>query len=77
MDVLVHILYNFPIILKVNDKKQKVVIAIDQRYYWKEPRIIVHQNHSFWKAGKSSLKLNGNFIENCLWTPDLKFTNVH
>ena len=33
--------------------------------------------HPFWKDGKSSLKLSGYFIENCLWTPDLTFASVH
>ena len=69
-----------PIILQVDDKKQRILIALDHHYFWKEPRITINQSHSFWSNGNNdndiTLKLSGGYVEQCLWTPDLVFLNM-
>ena len=71
------ILYIFP---QVNDKRQRIVIALDHHYSWKEPRITINQGHAFWSNGNDdnniTLKLSGTYVEQCLWTPDLVFINT-
>ena len=71
------ILYIFP---QVNDKRQRIVIALDHHYSWKEPRITINQGHAFWSNGNYdndiTLKLSGKYVEQCLWTPDLVFINT-
>ena len=71
------ILYIFP---QVNDKRQRIVIALDHHYSWKEPRITINQGHAFWSNGNDdndiTLKLSGKYVEQCLWTPDLVFINT-
>ena len=71
------ILYIFP---QVNDKRQRIVIALDHHYSWKEPRITINQSHAFWSNSNDdnniTLKLSGKYVEQCLWTPDLVFINT-
>ena len=71
------ILYIFQ---QVDDKRQRIVIALDHHYSWKEPRLTINQSHSFWSNGNNknhiNLKLNGKYVEQCLWTPDLVFINT-
>ena len=71
------ILYIFP---QGNDKRQRIVIALDHHYSWKEPRITINQGHAFWSNGNDdnniTLKLSGKYVEQCLWTPDLVFINT-
>ena len=53
------------------------MLALDQQYEWADARIVINQNHSYWKSGKDSIKLEGEFVEKCLWTPHLHYINVH
>ena len=61
----------------MDDFHQRIILTLDHQYFWREPRITVNQSHPFWEASRSSLALNGDFVEKCLWTPDMIFTNTH
>ena len=46
-------------------------------YSWKDPRIEVNTSHPYWKGRgnerRKSVRLNGKFVEECLWTPQVQF----
>ena len=63
-------------LLLVKYKKKQIQIALLQAFQWKDPRIRVNKTHPYWKGNTSQVKkirLNGDFVDECLWTPKLKF----
>ena len=46
-------------------------------YLWNDPRIKVNSSHEYWKGHdaeiRKSIRLSGDFVDNCLWTPKLQF----
>ena len=51
---------------------------MDQIYFWKDTRINLTNNHPFWSTNISNvIQLNGDFVEDCLWTPNLEFKNLN
>ena len=46
-------------------------------YTWNDPRIKVNISHPYWKGRRNqtrnSVRLNGDFVDECLWTPKLQF----
>ena len=47
---------------------------------WKDQRLIIDPNHSFWKSENSEsipgAIITERFVEECLWTPQMTFLNV-
>ena len=66
---------------KVDDKNQQIKVTISQVYKWRDPDIHVNTTHPYWK-GKSqglqrrNIRLNSEFVEECLWTPKLQFLST-
>ena len=60
----------------MNEHKQEIVMKLEQLLMWKEPRIVMNESDPFWAIKKSSMALQGKFVEDCLWTPKLYFTGV-
>ena len=48
-----------------------------ETYSWADPRIHVNRTHHYWKGktrqGKRTIRLFGDFMNTCLWTPKLRF----
>ena len=46
-------------------------------YLWKDPRIRINMTHRYWMGWvnekRKSIRLSGDFVEECLWTPKLQF----
>ena len=64
-------------LIQVADKDEKLTLLLDQIYFWKDERINFTNEHPFWSGNKSNvIKLNGDFVENCLWTPKLDFKHL-
>ena len=61
---------------KVDEHKQEIVMKVEDSLLWKEPRITINKNHSYWELKHPTLKLRGKFVEDCLWTPSLYYTGV-
>ena len=51
-------------------------MKIEQLLIWYDPGIIVNSTHPFWSSGKMYLKLDGEFVQNCIWNPDIYFVSV-
>lgn len=50
-------------------------MKLEEALYWKEPRIILNTSHPYWKI-KQPLKLQGQFLEDCLWYPAMYYSGV-
>ena len=46
-------------------------------YFWRENRIQIDENHTFWNSGADHVKLDGKFVDLCLWTPNLQFRDLN
>ena len=61
----------------MDDRKQQIKITLFQMYLWNDPRIKVNISHEYWRGRnnqeRKSIRLNGDFVEDCLWTPKLQF----
>ena len=57
--------------------QQTFTVVLSQIVSWEEERLTINKNNSFWKAHKSNLRLMGKFVEECMWTPQMKFLNVY
>ena len=62
--------------MKVDDWNQKLSISLDQIHFWKDNRIKINEDHSFWSNDDNINKLHKDFVEDCLWTPDLEVKNA-
>ena len=51
-------------------------MKIEQLLIWYDPGIIVNSSDPFWSSGKMYLKLDGKFVQNCIWDPDIYFVSV-
>ena len=48
-------------------------------YGWSDPRISLNKTHPYWKNKdhqRQSIRLNNDFVEECLWTPKLQFFGI-
>ena len=49
-------------------------------YSWKDQRILINETHPYWKGRsnetRKTLRLYGDFVEKCLWTPKLLFLGI-
>ena len=61
---------------KVNERKQEIVMTIEQMLQWKEPRITLNNSHSFWGMKNAVMTIKGKFVEDCLWTPKMYYISV-
>ena len=52
------------------------MITIEQMLQWKEPRIKLNESHSFWMMENPIMALQGKFVEDCLWTPNMYYISV-
>ena len=43
---------------------------------WKEPRITLNESHPFWSMENPIMTLQGKFVQDCLWTPNMYFISV-
>ena len=58
----------------MDDKEQSITINIYQQYHWEDTRILINQSHPYWRENTSSkTRLNGDFVVECIWTPNLHF----
>ena len=60
----------------MNEVKQEISMKIEQLLIWYDPGIVVNSSHPFWNSGKMYLKLDGKFVQNCMWNPDIYFVSV-
>ena len=51
-------------------------MKLEQLLIWYDPGILVNSSHPFWGSGKLYLKLDGEFVVNCMWNPDIYFVSV-
>ena len=54
-----------------------MTIAIDQIYYWKDDRILIDTEHPFWSNQTNIINLDGDFVNACLWKPNLEIKNLN
>ena len=62
--------------IKVNERKQEIVMTIEQMLQWKEPRITLNDSHSFWAMKNPIMTIQGRYVEECLWTPKMYYISV-
>ena len=51
-------------------------MTIEQMLQWKEPRITLNESHPFWSMENPIMTLQGKFVQDCLWTPNMYFISV-
>ena len=51
-------------------------MKLEQVLTWKEPRILLNDSHSFWNGTTKSIQLQGQYVEDCLWTAKMHYINV-
>ena len=52
-----------------------ISVALDKLVTWKDERLVMNENNSFWKANKSMAAIDYGYVRKCLWTPELKIAN--
>ena len=61
----------------MDDRQQQIKITLFQMHLWNDPRIKVNVSHEYWRGRnnqeRKSIRINGDFVEECLWTPKLQF----
>ena len=67
----------FHTILKVDEINQRISLDVDQIYSWRDDRVHIDQNHTFWENQADALNLHGEFVDRCLWTPGLQFKGLN
>ena len=50
---------------------------MDQIYYWKDDRILIDTEHPFWSNQTNIINLDGDFVNDCLWKPNLEIKNLN
>ena len=60
----------------MNDHKQEIIMKIEQLLSWKEPRITMNDSHPFWSTRNPIMEIQGQFVEDCLWTPRMHYVSV-
>ena len=66
----------FIFIIKASEKKQEIVMTIEQMLQWNEPRISLNDSHAFWGMGNPIMTIQGKFVQDCLWTPKMYYISV-
>ena len=61
----------------MDDKNQKLSVGLDQIYFWEDERIKIDEGHSFWSNDVNLLSLDGDFVKDCLWMPNLQVKHLH
>ena len=51
-------------------------MKVEDISFWKEPRITINRSHPYWEMKHPMMKLQGRFVEDCLWTPSMYYTGV-
>ena len=64
-------------ITQIDDENQEIIISLDQIHIWRDDRIVLDEEHHFWNNKTNIINLNGKFIEDCLWTPNLETKNLN
>ena len=65
------------LLVKIDEDNQRISVDIHQMYWWKDNRIHIDLEHNFWQDDVKMLKLDGEFVERCLWTPGLLFKDLN
>ena len=51
-------------------------MTLERMLQWNEPRIKFNVSHSFWAMASPMMTLQGQFVEDCLWTPKMYYISV-
>ena len=55
---------------------QEMSVTLTRFIKWQDPRIVVNDTHPFWNTARGNkgikeIRLNEEFVEKCLWIPEL------